>query len=350
MRISIDETLEIAAIQDADQAAIEAALALDSISGLSILSPHIYKKKERVATQFSIRLNSNLIGAIGMERGTRQWGRHYSVELSFWILPSYQQQGIMSKVLPVFIEKIIGDWYVGKVGYPIITILCSVLGQNIAAQRLISKFGFDKKAELKEFVNKNGTLHDQWVYERLIDRDPFSCNYPVFGSFHLRPLRYSDAEASHHHRSNPKVVQFLASSAPLSFQESYEFIVSRCDPDSLHLAICENDALIGLIGLSIGEEDYESHLGEIGYWMAEEYWGKGIMSKVIQVFLDDYIKGYVIPVLGYPLKRVCAFAIETNVSSRRILEKNGFEYHGCTTKTFWKVGKLHNDVYYSRSI
>jgi RimJ/RimL family protein N-acetyltransferase len=350
MKITVDSQLEITEIQQADHQLIEAALALEEIQQVSTLSPCNFLKKERIATQFAIRLDSNFVGAIGIERGDRKWGKQHTVELSFWLLPTYQRQGIMTKVMPLFLEKILLDGYIGTVGYEITTILCYIMDTNIAAQRLVSKLGFEKKAQLKEFMNKNGILHDELVYEYLVDRKPFKHDYRLFGSFHLRSIRFGDAEACHQHRSNPNVVKFLASSAPFSFAETFENVINNCDPESLRLAICDNDVLIGMIGLFVGTEDYASHLGEIGYWIAEDYWGKGIMSVVIQVFLEHFAKGFVVPVLGYPLKRICASVIEENSASRRILEKNGFEYHGGTSKTFWKAGAFHNDVYYSRSL
>ena len=61
--------------------------------------------------------------------------------------------------------------------------------------------------------------------------------------------------------------------------------------------------------------------GELGYWLAADLWGRGIMSTVIPCFLD-YARSEL------RLKRMTASALCSNAASLRLLRRNGFRSLG----------------------
>jgi ribosomal-protein-alanine N-acetyltransferase len=97
-------------------------------------------------------------------------------------------------------------------------------------------------------------------------------------------------------------------------------------------AIRDAGKLIGVLGAD-NFEGATSHRAEIGYWLAKPYWGAGLMTDVVGVFVRyafDQLK----------LLRLTAHVFELNIASARVLEKNGFILEGRLRKHFRKDGQL----------
>lgn len=80
-------------------------------------------------------------------------------------------------------------------------------------------------------------------------------------------------------------------------------------------AIFHGDTLVGLCGIH-GIRSAEG--GELGYWIGRPFWGHGFATAAVALSVDyafDYIK----------LPRLRAEVLEFNLSSRKVLEKNGFK-------------------------
>ncbi|HXM34111.1 MAG TPA: GNAT family N-acetyltransferase [Pyrinomonadaceae bacterium] len=92
------------------------------------------------------------------------------------------------------------------------------------------------------------------------------------------------------------------------------------------------DKLIGVVSadsLELGT----THRAEIGYWLALDYWGQGIMTDAVTAFVR-----YAFDELQ--LLRLTAHVFEFNVGSARVLEKNGFKLEGRLRKHIRKDGEL----------
>jgi RimJ/RimL family protein N-acetyltransferase len=88
-------------------------------------------------------------------------------------------------------------------------------------------------------------------------------------------------------------------------------------PDERPYAITLNEAFVGVVGFSF-------HFGqppEIGYWLGEPHWGKGIMSEAVRGLLEAAFATRLFPVLK-------ARALKTNAGSLHVLEKAGFKRVG----------------------
>jgi ribosomal-protein-alanine N-acetyltransferase len=79
---------------------------------------------------------------------------------------------------------------------------------------------------------------------------------------------------------------------------------------------------------------FNTHKDEIGYWLMRPLWGQGLMTAVIEKFVQHCFR-------EEPLKRLEAPIFEFNKGSARVLEKNGFELEGCL-----KMAHVKNGVYY----
>jgi RimJ/RimL family protein N-acetyltransferase len=82
-----------------------------------------------------------------------------------------------------------------------------------------------------------------------------------------------------------------------------------------------------------------AHRVEFGYWLARSYWGQGIMTDAVRVFV-----AYAFRELG--LLRLTAHVFESNIASARVLEKNGFKLEGHLRKHFLKDGQLIDVRFY----
>lgn len=122
---------------------------------------------------------------------------------------------------------------------------------------------------------------------------------------------------------------------PYSLLDAYWWI-NKCKElegknKEYHYAIHYKNEHVGGIGLKILKE----HHGELGYWLGEVHWGKGIMKTAISEMLTMAFGD-----LG--LSRVSAEVFEDNIRSERLLLKCGFEYEGNLKKLQKKGDRFIN--------
>ena len=87
----------------------------------------------------------------------------------------------------------------------------------------------------------------------------------------------------------------------------------------------KNNQLIGGIGAKFMQGSNFAHSCEIGYWLAQPFWGKGIASLAVKKFSDYLIE-------KERLVRVTACPFTTNLASARVLDKSGFKLEGILNK------------------
>ena len=101
------------------------------------------------------------------------------------------------------------------------------------------------------------------------------------------------------------------------------------------------DEFIGSIGLSRKDFDGNPHRDQFGYWLAEPYWGKGIMTEVVKSFSDYCFE-------NENLHRLEATVFHYNPGSMRVLEKAGFEKEGNLKKAYFKNGNFLDGILYAK--
>ncbi len=128
---------------------------------------------------------------------------------------------------------------------------------------------------------------------------------------------------------------------PYSQKNAEDFIRRQANSDTEKVfAIDCNGQICGLIGLILQKDVYRQS-AEIGFWIGEPFWGQGISTKAVGLLLR-----YVTDELT--MVRLYAGVFEYNVSSMRVLEKNGFEKEGIAQKAIYKNGKFWNEHRYPR--
>ncbi len=142
--------------------------------------------------------------------------------------------------------------------------------------------------------------------------------------------------------NNRKIWLNLRDAFPHPYTESNarDFIemVSQQSPPSV-FAIATETEVIGSIGLMLGQ-DVHRITAELGYWLAEPYWNRGIVTEAIQRFVE-----FAFP--HFKLKRIFAEPYANNPSSARVLEKAGFQLEGVMRSHAVKDGKVLDMLLYS---
>lgn len=87
---------------------------------------------------------------------------------------------------------------------------------------------------------------------------------------------------------------------------------------------------IGNIGIYI-QNDIHKFTAEIGYWLGEEYWNKGIITDCIKIVTPFFIN-------KFQLKRIYATTFSENIGSAKALEKAGYVLEGILKKNAFKNG------------
>jgi len=159
----------------------------------------------------------------------------------------------------------------------------------------------------------------------------------------LRNWRKSDQKRLASLANNQHIANFLMDSFPHPYTEKdAEAWINMCLKETKNplLVIERKGELIGAIGGHI-KEDIHRYNAELGYWVAENYWGKGITSKVIESFCSYLFS-------DFKITRIYADVFSNNPASERVLVKNGFVKEGHLKKAAYKNGLFIDLLVYSK--
>ena len=159
----------------------------------------------------------------------------------------------------------------------------------------------------------------------------------------LRPWQASDADALTRYADNHNIWISMRDGFPnpstLEKANSFLEAVSRQDPVTF-CAIATQQEAIGGIGVTLNK-DVHRLTAELGYWLAEPYWGKGMMTEAVTKFTE-----YAFECFG--LVRIYAEPYATNDGSLRVLEKAGFVLEGRMRCSVIKEGRINDQLLYAK--
>lgn len=126
---------------------------------------------------------------------------------------------------------------------------------------------------------------------------------------------------------------------PYTITDAYEWVrIAR--GTSENFAIQVGNKAVGGIGILLKDDIYKQN-AEIGYWLGEPYWGKGIMSAAIAEVTDYTFT-------SYNIHRIYAGVFEYNLGSMKALQKAGYEKEAVLKKSLFKEGQLYDEHIYAR--
>jgi RimJ/RimL family protein N-acetyltransferase len=159
----------------------------------------------------------------------------------------------------------------------------------------------------------------------------------------IRSWRREDAASLAQHADNRKIWRNLrdAFPHPYSREDAERFLdrVAGMDPETYFCIVTKEDEAIGGIGYTLGS-DVERFSAEIGYWLAEPHWGRGITTEALAALTEHAIR-------THHLHRVFAVPYAWNPSSARVLEKAGFVREGILRKSAFKDGEVVDQLMYA---
>jgi len=161
----------------------------------------------------------------------------------------------------------------------------------------------------------------------------------------IRDWHLDDAESLSKHANNRKVSRTLRDAFPYPYtiEDANDFLkhaTSENEQKKFHCIEIDGSA-VGGIGITLGEDVYR-HTAECGYWLAEQFWGRGIMSEAVAAFVEYCFA-------NFRLNRIHASAYANNPASARVLEKAGFVLEGRLRKNVIKDGQILDSLLYART-
>lgn len=154
--------------------------------------------------------------------------------------------------------------------------------------------------------------------------------------FVLRKWKESDASGLVVYANNPKIAANLrdAFPHPYTLADAALYVKSCAEaPEDRQLcrAIEIGGQAVGSIGVFLGSDVYRRS-GELGYWLAEAYWGRGVMTEAaVRICREAFAR--------FDIDRIYAEPFACNQGSRRVLEKAGFQLEGVMRKGVYKNGE-----------
>jgi RimJ/RimL family protein N-acetyltransferase len=160
--------------------------------------------------------------------------------------------------------------------------------------------------------------------------------------FTLRPWKESDLENLVKHANNFEIAKNMMDNFPHPYteEEGRKFIdmTLKNDPPLILAIDVEGDA-VGSIGLH-PKNDIQRKNGELGFWLSEDYWGKGIITEAIKRMVDYGFE-------NLNIERIFARPFGTNIASQKALEKAGFRLEAHLENTLYKNEEYEDELIYA---
>jgi ribosomal-protein-alanine N-acetyltransferase len=165
----------------------------------------------------------------------------------------------------------------------------------------------------------------------------------VHDNLKLREFKDSDKTRLAELCNNRKIWDNVRDLMPFPYLEKdAENFIGLCRNESPQttFAIEYNGEIAGCIGIAKQTDVYKLS-GELGYWIGEPYWRKGIATKAVNMIVD-----YGFSHLG--LVRIYSGVFDFNKASQRVLEKTGFKLESICEKAVYKNGLICDEYKYGK--
>ena len=160
----------------------------------------------------------------------------------------------------------------------------------------------------------------------------------------FREWQISDIQSLAENANNINVWNNLRDYFPNPYSEEdgkqfIEMVLSKPKP-AVDFAIVVDDKAVGGIGIIL-QKDVERISAEMGYWLGEKYWNKGIVTQAIKEIVKYSFENFP------ELQKIYATPFNFNIASQKVLQKAGFECEAILKKAAIKNGQIIDLHYYS---
>ena len=160
--------------------------------------------------------------------------------------------------------------------------------------------------------------------------------------FILRKWGFEDLETLVKYANNPNISKYTSDGFPYPYTqkdgENYlNMVLANDKPIGEWLAIDVKGEAIGSVGLIYKNDIYRLNM-EIGYWLAEPFWGRGIMTNAIKQSVREGFK-------KYPnVQRIYGSTFGTNIGSQKAMLKAGFTQEARIPNALIKNANIEDEV------
>jgi len=158
----------------------------------------------------------------------------------------------------------------------------------------------------------------------------------------VRPWAVTDLDALVRHANNRHISMHLRDRFPFPYEREHgrkflDWIVQQASPTVWALEV--NGEAAGGIGIEL-HTDVERVSAEIGYWLGEDVWGRGIVTEALQAVTARVFQ-------QFDLTRIYALPFADNRGSIRVLEKAGYMLEGRLRQSAIKDGTIRDQLLYA---
>ncbi len=158
----------------------------------------------------------------------------------------------------------------------------------------------------------------------------------------IRAWRADDLDNLVRGADNPNVARWMTDGFPHPYTadegRAYLASIAGDDPAKVFAIEVEGRA-VGSIGI-FPQSDIHHRNAEMGYWLTEEYWGRGIVAEAIRQIVEYGFH-------TFDIDRIFARPFGSNERSHRVLQKAGFTLEARFSGTIIKNDRLEDEVYYA---
>lgn len=162
-----------------------------------------------------------------------------------------------------------------------------------------------------------------------------------FDKYCIRNFKLKDVESLSKYANNINVSRYLRDTFPFPYtkEDAEKWINFLNDnPDVLAFAIADKQEVIGGIG-AIPNHDTNRFSVEIGYWLGEPFWNRGITTKAVKAFCNYLFT-------NFDFNHITASIYEGNDSSICVIQNAGFLLEGILRKHVFKGDKFLDQYIY----
>lgn len=161
-------------------------------------------------------------------------------------------------------------------------------------------------------------------------------------NYKLRPWQPGDIDTLVEIANNENIARFMADVFPHPYtkKDGEAFLQMTLHHNPLHIFAIEVEGkAAGGIGIH-PQEGIMRKNAELGYWLAEPYWGRGIVTNAVKEMVDYAFD-------TFDINRVFARPFGTNTASQKVLEKAGFVLEARLEKTIIKNNEMLDELIYA---
>ncbi|MDP2944244.1 MAG: GNAT family N-acetyltransferase [bacterium] len=160
----------------------------------------------------------------------------------------------------------------------------------------------------------------------------------------IRYQQVKDARRFFDILTNPNFIYFRKNVKSVADQKKWlkKNPAKRKNNIEWNYTILYENKVVGGIGFKINQ--HRKHIGEIGYFIDEEYWGRGIAVKAVKLAEKEGFKK-----IG--LSRIEVLMRPENKASEKVAIKSGYTKEGLLRKYVKDIkGKIHNVWLYAKTL